>query len=107
MKLAQTVLSGDGSPVFSFSEEEKELLMTGSATVSAPTLWDLAMVVFEEVEKVCGDERRAMSLAREILIHIIQRHVTNMEVEPSFSHVLAREGAGRLGQGPGRGAFDR
>ena len=69
--------------------------MTGSATIPAPTLWDLATVVFEEVEKVCGDEKGAVSLAREILIHIIQGHVKNMEVELSFSHVVAREGKER------------
>ncbi len=79
--------------------------MTGSATIPAPTLWDLATVVFEEVEKVCGDERSAVALAREILIHIIQGHVKNMEVELSFSHVVAREGEDRPGQGPGRGTF--
>ncbi len=76
--------------------------MTVLATIPAPTLWDLATVVFEEVEKVCGDEKRAASLAREILIHIIQGHVKNMEVELSFSHVAAREGRDRPGQGPGR-----
>jgi|GEM_PF-3302586 len=76
--------------------------MTGSSMIPAPTLWDLATVVFEEVEKVCADERRAISLAREILIHIIQGHVKNMEVEPSFSHVVAREGKERPGQGFGR-----
>ena len=76
--------------------------MTGSAMTPAPTLWDLATVVFEEVEKVCGDERRAVSLAREILIHIIQGHVKNMEVEFSFSHVVPRYGEERPWQGPGR-----
>ena len=76
--------------------------MTGSATIPTPTLWDLATVVFEEVEKVCGDERRAMVLAREILIHIIQGHVKNMEVELPFSHVVAREGKDRPANGPGR-----
>ena len=76
--------------------------MTGSATIPAPTLWDLATVVFEEVEKVCGDERRAMFLAKEILIHIIQGHVKNMEVELSFCDVVARDGKDRPGQGPGR-----
>jgi hypothetical protein len=70
--------------------------------IPAPTLWDLATVVFEEVEKVCGDERRAMSLAREILIHLIQGHVQNMEVEWPFSHVFARDGKDRPGQSPGR-----
>lgn len=65
--------------------------MTGSTTTPAPTLWDLATVVFEEVEKVCRDERRAVFLAREILIHIIQGHVKNMEVELSFSQMVARE----------------
>ena len=75
--------------------------MTGSATIPAPTLWDLATVVFEEVEKICWDERSAVSLAREILIHIIQGHVKNMEVELSFSHVIARQGRNRPGQGPG------
>jgi hypothetical protein len=69
--------------------------MTRSATIPAPTLWDLATVVFEEVEKVCGDEKRAVSLAREILIHIIEGHVKNMEVELSFSHAVAREDKGR------------
>lgn len=76
--------------------------MTGSATIPVPTLWDLATVVFEEVEKVCGDERRAVSLAREILINIIQGHVKNMEVEFSFSHVVARDGEDRPEQVPGR-----
>jgi hypothetical protein len=93
--------SKEGCPIFSIGEEEKEPLMTGSAMIPAPTLWDLATVVFEEVEKVCKDERRAMFLAREILIHVIQGHVKNMEVELSFSHVVARDGKDRPGQGPG------
>ncbi len=76
--------------------------MNGSTTIPVPTLWDLATIVFEEVEKVCGDERNAAALAREILIHIIQGHVKNMEVELPFSHAVAREGKDRLGNGPGR-----
>ena len=64
--------------------------MTGSATIPVSTLWDLAMVVFEEVEKVCRDERNAAALAREILIRIIQGHVTNMEVELPFPHSIFR-----------------
>lgn len=76
--------------------------MNGSTTISVPTLWDLATIVFEEVEKVCGDERNAAALAREILIQIIQGHVKNMEVELPFSHAVAREGKDRLGNGPGR-----
>jgi hypothetical protein len=82
----------------------KEPLMNCPATVPAPTLWDLATVVLEEVEKVCGDERSAAALAREILIRIIQGHVRNMEVEMSYSHAVSREGGDRLGPGadPGR-----
>ncbi len=76
--------------------------MTGSATIPVPTLWDLATIVLEEVEKICGDEGTAVALSREILIHIIQVHVKNMEVELSFSHVVAREGKDRPGNGPGR-----
>ena len=59
--------------------------MDGSAGVHAPTLWDLATIVLEEVEKVCMDERRVRALFREVLIHIIQGHVKNMEViEPPW-----------------------
>ena len=59
--------------------------MDGSASVHAPTLWDLATIVLEEVEKVCMDERRVRALFREVLIHIIQGHVKNMEViEPPW-----------------------
>ena len=76
--------------------------MSGSATIPVPTLWDLAIVVLEEVEKICGDEKSAMALAREILIHIIQGHVKNMEVEWSFSHFVSCEGGDRAGQDPGR-----
>jgi hypothetical protein len=76
--------------------------MTGSATISAPTLWDLATVVFEEAEKVCSDERSAAALARETLIHIIQGYVKNMEVELSFCHAHALESEGRPEQGRGR-----
>jgi hypothetical protein len=101
-ELALTSFSKEGCPIFSVDEEEKEPVMTGSATIPAPTLWDLATVVFEEVEKICWDERSAVSLAREILIHIIQGHVKNMEVEFSFSHVVTRDGKDRPGQGPGR-----
>lgn len=79
--------------------------MTGSATIPVPTLWDLATVVFEEVEKVCSDERSAAALAREIVIRIIQRHVKNMEVELSFSQLVALEGRDRLGKNPDRGAL--
>jgi hypothetical protein len=57
----------------------------GSASVHAPTLWDLATIVLEEVEKVCVDEKRVRALFREVLIHIIQGHVKNMEViEPPW-----------------------
>jgi hypothetical protein len=76
--------------------------MTGSAMIPVLTLWDLATVVFEEVERVCTDERSAAALSREILIHIIQGYVKNMEVELSFSQVVAREGKDRPGHGPGR-----
>ncbi len=69
--------------------------MTGSAAIPAPTLWDLATVVFEEVEKICSDEGSAAALTREILIRIIQGHVTNMEVELSFHHTVA---SGMLGE---------
>ncbi len=55
-----------------------------SAPIPVPTLWDLAVAVLEEVDKVCLDERRAAALAREILIRIIQGHVRNMEIEWSF-----------------------
>lgn len=79
--------------------------MAGSATVPVPTLWDLATIVFEEVEKVCGDERSAAALAREALIHIIQGHVKNIEVEPSFSQGFAREDADRPGRSPRRPAL--
>jgi hypothetical protein len=79
--------------------------MTGSATFIVPTLWDLATVVFEEAEKVCGEEKSAVALAREALIHIIQGRVKNMEVELSFSQVAAREDDGRPGQDPDRGPF--
>ena len=59
--------------------------MDGSASVHAPTLWDLATIVLEEVEKVCTDERRVRALFREVLIQIIQGHVKNMEViEPPW-----------------------
>jgi hypothetical protein len=76
--------------------------MNGPATIPAPTLWDLATVVFEEVEKVCRDEGNAAALAREVLIRIIQGYVTNMEVEMSFSHAVVREGGVRLEKEPGR-----
>jgi hypothetical protein len=105
MKLALTSFSREGCPIFTDGEEGKEPLMTGSATFTVPTLWDLATVVFEEAEKVCRDERSAAALARETLIHIIQGHVKNMEVELTFSQVAASEGAGRPGQGPVRGTF--
>ena len=54
--------------------------MDGSASGDAPTLWDLATIVFEEVDKLCMDEKRGRALFREVLIHIIQDHVKNMEV---------------------------
>ena len=81
--------------------------MTCSAMIPVLTLWDLATVVFEEVEKVGTDERSAAALARESLIHIIQGYVKNMEVELSFSQVVAREGKDRPGRGPGRSTLDR
>ena len=54
--------------------------MVVSARVPVPTLWDLAAIVLDEVEKVCKDEDCVLALSREILIHIIQTHVRNMEV---------------------------
>jgi hypothetical protein len=45
----------------------------------------LATIVLEEIEKICGDEGRVRALFREVLIHIIQVHVKNMEViEPPW-----------------------
>ena len=69
--------------------------MNGSATIPVPTLWDLATIVLEEAEQVCRDERRAMILAREVLIHIIQEHVTNIEVEGYVSDAVPSQGKGR------------
>jgi len=74
--------------------------MSGSATIPEPTLWDLATIVLEEVDRMCHDERRAMILAREVLIHIIQGHVTNMEVEWCASDAVGCEGRGGRGNGP-------
>ena len=54
--------------------------MNGSASVHAPTLWDLATIVLEEVDKLCMEEKHARALFREVLIHIIRGHVKNMEV---------------------------
>ncbi len=64
--------------------------MTASKTISLPTLWDLAAIVLEEVEKICRDERSAAALSREVVVRIIQGHVKNMEIEPPLSHALAR-----------------
>jgi hypothetical protein len=55
--------------------------MTRSATTPVPTLWDLATIVLEEVEKICKEEGMAVALAREVLIHIIHWDVKNMEVD--------------------------
>lgn len=66
--------------------------MKGSTRARAPTLWDLASIVLEEVEKICGDEGRILDLAGEILIHIIQGHVKNMEIDGSVRRTLAGEG---------------
>lgn len=74
--------------------------MNGSAMIPVPTLWDLATIVLEEVERVCRDERSAVILAREVLIHIIQGHVTNMEVEWCASDVFVRQGKEQLPSGP-------
>jgi len=44
------------------------------------TLWDLAVIVLEEVEKVCVDDGCVRVLSREVLVRLIQGHVRNMEV---------------------------
>jgi hypothetical protein len=59
---------------------ERGPLVDGSATVHAPTLWDLAIIVLEEVERVCVDQRCVRVLSREVLILMIEAHVKNMEV---------------------------
>ncbi len=74
--------------------------MNESTTIPGPTLWDLATIVLEEVDRMCADERRARVLAREALIHIIQGHVTNMEVELCTADTLTCESECRPGTGP-------
>jgi polyhydroxyalkanoate synthesis regulator protein len=64
--------------------------MTALKTISFPTLWDLAAIVFEEVEKICKDEKSAAALSREIVVRIIQGHVKNMEIELPASREPAR-----------------
>jgi hypothetical protein len=65
-----------------------------AAEVPVPTLWDLAAIVLDEVEKVCKDEECVLALSREILIHIIQTHVRNMEV---VAHDISAERGRRHG----------
>jgi len=69
--------------------------MYDSSMIPVPTLWDLATIVIEEADRMCADETRATILAREALIHIIQGHVRNMEVEGCDAHAAA--GMGRPG----------
>jgi len=73
-----------------------------SARVSVPTLWDLAAIVLEEVEKVCVDERCVLALSREILIRMIRGHVRNMEVEWPAPSVAARGESVSAGRGAKR-----
>lgn len=70
--------------------------MDGSA-MRAPTLWDLATIVLEEVERVCVDQGCIRVLSREVLILMIKGYVKNMEIveRPPF-----------LGE-PGQGGVDR
>ena len=76
--------------------------MKTSARIPVTTLWDLATIVLEEVEKICKDEGRAVALAGEILIRIIQGHVKNMEVELPASYGVAQGGKDRPGDGRAR-----
>jgi hypothetical protein len=87
-------------------EEAEGAIMNTSTTIPVPTLWDLATIVLEEVEKICKDERRAVALAREILIRIIQGHVKNMEVELPASYVVAQGGLDGPEAGPLRTSPD-
>ncbi len=50
------------------------------STSFAPTLWDLAAIVLEEVEACCGDEQEGERLATEVMVHFIRSHVRNMVV---------------------------
>ncbi len=75
--------------------------MIGPEAISAPTLWDLATIVFEEVEKICGDEKSATALSREIVVRIIQGHVKNMEIELAASCEPALPGRGPCRSTPG------
>jgi hypothetical protein len=72
-------------------------LVDGSASVHAPTLWDLATIVLEEVERVCTDQGCVRVLSREVLILMIDGYVKNMEViePPPFPREPGQTAVGR------------
>jgi hypothetical protein len=77
--------------------QERGPLVDGSARVHTPTLWDLATIVLEEVERVCVDQRFVRVLTREVLILMINGHVKNMEVieQPPFRKEPPQRARGR------------
>ena len=45
------------------------------------TLWDVAEIVYEEVEKVFGEKPVVEEVSNVLLLHMIRNHVKNMEVK--------------------------
>jgi hypothetical protein len=76
--------------------------MKRSGAVAETTLWDLAAIVLEEAEKVCGDERGAAVLARYVLILVIEGYAKNAEIAWPAPCAVARAGTRRQ-----RGGRDR
>ena len=46
-----------------------------------PTLWDLAEIVLEETEKLCGKGQLAQRISQEVLVYIIRNYVANVKIE--------------------------
>ncbi len=54
------------------------------------TLWELASVVREEVEKVFLEERVVREVSNLLLLYMIQAHVKNVRVEEDMSDPVFR-----------------
>jgi hypothetical protein len=76
--------------------------MNRSGAIPHTTLWDLATIVLEEAEKVCGDERGAAALARHVLIRMIEGYARNAEIAWPAPCAVARQGKRRQENGRDR-----
>jgi hypothetical protein len=83
----------DGMGCFEFLGRKRRIREMDSSTRGF-TLWELASVVREEVEKVFAEEQVVRDVSDRLLLYMIQAHVKNVRVEEDVSDPVFRGGHG-------------